>query len=280
MYRGCRENMRKKASQSVWGASPAGWTFAEGAEPGTKEFFERVLSKRSSYEQPWLFELVPFSSSRNQKVLELGCGAGYDAYEFCRNGADYTGIDITSENPERTRKHLGFYGYAPRVIRGDAEELSFKGSCFDTVFSNGVLHHTPDIGKSFREAHRVLKMGGEFWLVVYHKNSVFYWITLFLASYILLGEFLKMTLRERLSRIECSTSSEHPIVNVYTRRVLEKHLKSSGFHVEAIWSRKLVKEDFPFAHLLRHMWRLIPQRGLDLIAKQFGWYLIAKSVKA
>ncbi|MGB7342172.1 MAG: class I SAM-dependent methyltransferase [Phototrophicaceae bacterium] len=167
----------KQQSQAVWDASPAGTTFARGAKPGTKEFFERVLKKRSEYEQPWLFEIISFAEMRDKKVLELGCGAGYDAYEFCRQSANYTGIDIATENPKRTQQHLAYYNYEPKVIRGDVENLMFPDETFDVVFSNGVLHHTPHMEKSFQEAYRVLKPGGEFNVILYHRNSIFYWLT-------------------------------------------------------------------------------------------------------
>jgi len=271
--------MSKNAAKLVWGASPAGSTFGGGAEPGTKEFFENVLSKRSTYEQPWLFELVPFPSFRDKKVLELGFGAGYDAYEFCRNGADYTGIDITPENVERTQKHLGFYGYTPHVMEGDAENLQFADESFDALFSNGVLHHTPDIEKSFQSAHRVLKHGGEFWVIVYHRDSVFYWISLLLVNHILKLGFLKRSFKERLSMVEYTTSNILPIVNVYSRREMQNLLKKAGFTVESVCVRKLVKEDIPSIPLIGRVWRFIPQQWLDLVGKVFGWYIIVKAKK-
>ena len=88
----------KRAAQAVWGASPAGTTHGGGTEPGTREFFERVLELRNSYEIPWLGELVPFAAYRGRAVLEVGCGAGFDAYSFATAGADYTGVDITPQN--------------------------------------------------------------------------------------------------------------------------------------------------------------------------------------
>lgn len=267
----------KEKAKSTWGASPAGTAYADGAQPGTKEFFENVLAKRSTYEMPWLFELVPFSSFGGMKVLEVGCGAGYDAYEFCRQGADYMGIDITPENIDRTKKHLAFYGYSPQVIEGDAESLPFENDSFKSVFSNGVLHHTPDMQKSFSEAYRVLEPGGEFWVTIYHKHSVFYLGTLVLVDHILRLGFRKRSLKERLSMIEYTASGEMPLVNVYTRRQLKRMLKNSGFVVESIWVRKLVKEDFPFkAHKLIES---IPRSWLNLIGKAFGWYVIAKARK-
>jgi ubiquinone/menaquinone biosynthesis C-methylase UbiE len=275
-----QQNDFKQKAIHVWGSSPAGATHAPGLEPGTKEFFDAVIKKRSDYELTWLNELIPFQAMRGKNVLELGCGAGYDAYEFCRHGAEYTGIDIAPENPVRTKKHLGFYGYSPKAMQGDAENLSFKDQSFDIVFSNGVLHHTPDIEKSFREVYRVLKNEGVFWVIVYHKNSIFYLITLLLADHILKFGFLRRSFKERLSMVESTTSDGvKPLVNVYSRSYLKKFLKEAGFKVESIWVRKLVKEDLPVARILGNVWRLIPQRVLDQIGKFWGWYVIAKAVK-
>ena len=270
--------MSKTSSKAVW-VHPAGTTFGGGAEPGTKEFFENVLSKRSSYELPWLNELIPFSSFRDKKVLELGCGAGYDAYEFCRNGVIYTGIDITPENIDRTKKHLGYYGYAPNVLEGDAENLQFGDGTFDVVFSNGVLHHTPDIEKSFREVYRVLQRGGSFWVILYHKNSVFYWISLFLFDHICKLGFLKRRFKERLSMIEYTTSKELPLVNAYSRRELRNLLLNVGFSIRNVWVRRLIKEELPPLPFIGRLWRYIPQRWLDAIGKHYGWYVIAEAVK-
>lgn len=215
----------------------------------------------------------------------MGCGAGYDAYEFCRNGADYTGIDIAPENIERTKKHLSFYGYSPIILEGDAENLEFEDESFDMVFSNGVLHHIPDINKSFREIYRVLRKGGEFWVIVYHKNSIYYWLKLFVFDHILNFGFLKRSFRERLSMVEYTTSDELPIVNVYSRNELEKLLSNNGFNVENLWVRKLVKEDLPMLalpYIIKIQWKIwqnVPQRWLDFIGRRFGWYIIASAKK-
>jgi ubiquinone/menaquinone biosynthesis C-methylase UbiE len=271
--------VNKEFSKNVWGATPAGTTFGGGAEPGTKVVFENVLNKRFSYEMPWLVELILFPSFSGKRVLELGCGAGYDAYQFCRNGADYTGIDIAPENPERVKKYLSFYGYAPKLTEGDAENLPFEDESFEVVFSNGVLHHTPDIEKSLDEAHPVLGHHGEFYVIVYHKNSIFYWIALLLYDHLLRLGFIKRGFKERLSMIEYTTSNELPLVNVYTRRGLKRMLRKSGFAVESIWVRKLVKEDLPAIPFMGRLWRYIPQPWLDFVGRYLGWYVIAKAIK-
>jgi ubiquinone/menaquinone biosynthesis C-methylase UbiE len=273
------QNDFKQKAIHVWGASPAGTTHAPGLEPGTKEFFETVRQKRSAYELPWISELIPFAEMNGRKVLEVGCGAGYDAYEFCRCGAKYTGIDIAAENPVRTQKHLEFYGYTPQVIQGDAENLPFADRSFDVVFSNGVLHHTQDIEKSFREVYRVLNDEGRFWVIVYHRDSIFYWVSLFLVHHILLFGFLRKSFKRRLAMIEYTTSGETPLVNVYSRNQLRKRLEQCGFQVEARWVRKLVREDLPSFGPLRVLWKCIPQAFLNYVGKAFGWYLIVKAKK-
>lgn len=238
-----------------------------------------MLKKRSTYELPWLFELVDFAAYKNKRVLELGCGAGYDAYEFCRNGVEYTGIDLVPGNIARTKKHLSFYGLKSVVLEGDAENLVFGDENFDLVFSNGVLHHTPDIKKSLKEAYRVLKSGGGLVMIIYHKNSIFYWISLFFFDHIFRLGFLKRTFKQRLSMIEHTTSKANPLVTAFSRSELKKIIKSVGFHVKKIKVRKLVKEDLPGIPLVSRSWDKIPQPALDHIGKIFGWYIIAKATK-
>ncbi len=75
----------------------------------------------------------------------------------------------------RERKSISrFFGYEPDVHQGDAENLPFADASFDIVYSNGVLHHVPDMARAFREAKRVLKPDGQFIVILYNKYSVFY----------------------------------------------------------------------------------------------------------
>jgi ubiquinone/menaquinone biosynthesis C-methylase UbiE len=268
----------KEAARQVWGASPAGWVYGEGAAIGTKEYFENVIRKRSDYELPWLVEVFPFDKTRGRRVLEVGCGAGYDAYEFCRNGASYTGIDITPQNIERTKKHLGLVGFEADIRLGDAEHLDFPDESFDLAFSNGVLHHIPDIRKGFNEIYRILKPEGEFWLTLYNKNSVFYRLSVCLWGHILKGGFLKLSLKERRSLIEYTASDARPIVNVYSKGEVQALVQQARFSIEFLGCRKLVHEDFPgtIARLIRP----VPQELLDRLGRVLGWYVVVRARKS
>ncbi len=270
----------KQESARGWSTTPAGWTHAREFAPGTKEFFETVLEKRSTQEMPWLFKVIPFEQTRDKKVLELGHGAGYDAYAFCKNGADYTGIDIAPSNPPRLRAHLGFFNFKPKVALGDAENLMFSDDSFDVVFSNGVLHHTPDMGKAFCEAYRVLKPGGQFWVIVYHRDSIFHWWTWVFIRYIVLGYFRRQSYRDALSDIESVQGSAKPLVNLYTRGQVRTMLHEAGFAVEDIKVRKLEKQDIGMpGFALRWIQQHVPQSGFDKLGEYFGWYVIGKARK-
>ena len=115
-------NHIKNNTKNVWGASPAGTTSSK-AKPKTKDFFDEAFKYRSEYEQPWLYDVIPFKSFKDKRVLEIGCGVGFDAYNIIREGATYTGIDITPENIERTKIHLGYFGLEGEILEADAENL-------------------------------------------------------------------------------------------------------------------------------------------------------------
>lgn len=271
---------RGSAAREVWGATPAGSTFGGGAEPGTRTFFENALRRRSSYEMPWLFDLVPFEAFRHKRVLELGCGAGFDAYELCRNGADYTGIDIAPENIERTRQHLAPFGLAADLQVADVGDLPFPDDTFDIVFSNGVLHHVADIEQAFGEAFRVLRPGGRLWITVYHRRSAFYWLTIYLEHWLLRGDRHRYaSFQDRLAMIEYTTSEARPLVNTYTRAEVRTLLESGGFDPGKVVVRKLVPEDLPDLPVLRWIWPRVSQHVLDVFARGFGWYVVARARK-
>ncbi len=266
-------------ARRTWGSSPTGWTAAGEHEPGTPEFFEKAMRNRLEHEQPWLASVVPFHAMRGKRVLEIGFGPGFDAYTLLTAGAEYTGVDLTPENLERTRKHLAQHGLAPDVHLGDAERLPFGDASFDVAYSNGVLHHVPNIERAFAEAHRVLRPGGDFHVLLYHRNSLFYRVTLAIWYQLIHGGWRHETLRERLSRIEANPAGERPIVNVYSRRELRGLLKRTGFEVQSIRVRKLTWEELPSIWFVHRFFRHIPRAPLDALGRLVGWYVIGHGVK-
>ena len=119
----------------------------------------------------------PFHLYKDKEVLEIGCGAGFDAIQFIKAGADYTGIDLT-ENAIITAQdlilpHLTVYDNA-KLMQMNAEHLSFSSNSFDLVYSFGTIHHTLKPYKVVKEIYRVLKPNSEFYVMLYSKPSIRY----------------------------------------------------------------------------------------------------------
>lgn len=260
----------KDRARRTWGSTPTGAANFEGLKPGSREFFERSLVFRSRIEQPWLPELIPFHTMGCLNVLEIGFGPGFDALTFMSHNAIYSGIDITPENVERTKRHLGYFGFTPDVREADAESLPFADRSFDVVYSNGVLHHTPSIEKAFSEIARVLRPGGEFYVILYHRNSIFARVSSVLDAAIRL-----IPIRDRFRNLEHNEACESPLVNLYSRKEVADMLVRAGFGVKRIDVRKLLPEDMPlFTPPLSLIYRSIPQSVYNFIGKMFGWYVI------
>lgn len=270
----------KSKTKQVWGTNPAGWTHAKDKQTGTKDFFDQVLKKRFSYECNWLPEVIHFEKYKDKKVLEIGCGAGYDAYMFCKAGAQYTGIDLVSQNIELTKQHLFYYGYqsAAAICQMDAEHMIFDKK-FDLIYSFGVLHHISDIDIVLKKSYEFLNDQGKVIFIVYNRNSLVYWVHNVFLKWIMRGRFLKESLDSVLEEVEDVGSSQKPLVRVYAKKNFSQKIKQAGFKVIEVKIRKLVYEDLPGFRFLFWFYRIIPQCFLYQCSKFCGWYLCVEAIK-
>lgn len=122
--------------------------------------------------EPFIEQFAAFESTRGLKVLEIGVGLGADHQRFAEAGADLYGIDLTPRAVEFVRQRLAVMGLSSHLQVGDAENLEFPDDTFDLVYSWGVIHHSPDTARAAREILRVLKPGGTFRVMVYHRRSL------------------------------------------------------------------------------------------------------------
>lgn len=138
---------------------------------GIWDSFERKLSWRLGRE-PWVLDLTNEAAG---KTLEVGCGTGEDSSLLARNPnvTSLTSIDLTERHITEAKRNFKQSGLKGNFIRMDAENLKFKDSTFDTVYSYGVLHHTPDTQGAIDEIYRVLKPNGKFILMLYHKQGLY-----------------------------------------------------------------------------------------------------------
>ena len=97
------------------------------------------------------------------RVLDLGCGAGDDAFDLAGRvspGGDVIGVDVSATLiNEATRRAVG-RDLAVTFEVGDAQSLRFSDGTFYAVRTERMLMHVPDPKQAFSEMARVLRPGG------------------------------------------------------------------------------------------------------------------------
>lgn len=104
-----------------------------------------------------------------KRVLDAGCGHGRYVEEFARLGAEAVGLDAADYVLGRLRALPGAGRAA--FVQGDVARPPFREAAFDLVFSDGVLHHTPDARGAFRALAALVKPGGYFYVWLYPKEG-------------------------------------------------------------------------------------------------------------
>lgn len=177
---------------SFWNTEACGTHFVREFTD-ERDFCEKFREYR--YRTEWHIPLlVPFGAAKGKSVLEIGTGNGADGVMFAKNGAAYTGVDITETALEATRRHFEVMGLRGTFQKENAEELSFPDDHFDMVYSHGVLHHTPKPQSAINEVHRVLKPGGQAIIMLYHKQSFNYHVRImgYMRARVLLKALLRV----------------------------------------------------------------------------------------
>ena len=109
----------------------------------------------------------PFSLrhlKRGEKVVDVGSGAGFDAFVAAGQVGEkgrVIGIDMTPEMVAKSRASAGALGLKQVEFReGLAEALPVEDGWADVVISNGAINLCADKRTVLAEIHRVLRPGG------------------------------------------------------------------------------------------------------------------------
>lgn len=156
----------------------------------TSDAFGFKWKKRETYDSrafkdfaaKWYLEKYGFASldewasgfSKRRGVLDIGCGSGFSSSLWLESrewngGAPWVGVDI-SEAVDVARERLKAIPNT-HFVQADALKLPFRDDSFDTIFSEGVFHHTPSTCSALFEAARVLEPGGVIYFYVYRRKA-------------------------------------------------------------------------------------------------------------
>lgn len=99
-----------------------------------------------------------------EAVLDLGSGAGFDAFLAARRVGEsgfVIGTDMTPEMIEKAKANAEELNIKNVAFRfGKIESLPVEDASVDVVISNCVINLSPNKKAVFSEIHRVLKPGG------------------------------------------------------------------------------------------------------------------------
>jgi glycosyltransferase involved in cell wall biosynthesis/ubiquinone/menaquinone biosynthesis C-methylase UbiE len=260
----------KDEVQRQWDNDPAGSHYVKKASPHTLEWFLEAEAYRYGEYAPWMHETMEFERHSGERVLEIGGGMGTDLAQFARHGALVTDLDLSSGHLELAKENFRLRGLSGEFVLHDAETLVFDDNMFDLVYSNGVLHHTPNTREVVREIFRVLKPGGRAIVMMYAENSLHYWRNLVWAIGLKDHELDRCSMGEIMSgAVERSdNASARPLVKVYTKRRLRRLF--DGFVEMGIVQRQMVPDEVP---------RLLARVPVGTLGTIMGWNLIIKARK-
>lgn len=283
-----------KNIEQFWDQNPVGNNFVE--YHSDKKFYDDYDEFRYRTEGHILSELDQIDF-KNKKVLEIGLGQGADSMQIIKRGAIYYGIDLTDESIKRLKERFRLFEQPyQEVIKANAQTIPYEDCFFDIVYSHGVIHHSPDIEKIVSEIHRVLKPGGQAIIMLYHKNSFNYYVSIALLRrsgllLMLVFPFLtklisKMT-GEGVERIKKHRKNfeERGWRYFKMKEFLHKSTDGPDNIYSGVWNRKSASELFKNfknltfkVHFLneRHLLglqKVLPKSLKEKLAEKYGWHL-------
>ena len=144
--------------------------FAQAYRTGTDHWTQIPYNRRAH-------ELALYLP-KGSLILDLGTGRGKLLFEMADMGFRAIGLENNPDVIKRGNNQIQDKGLDKeiRFLEGTALDVPLVDESFDAVVDVGLLHHIKpeDYAAYVAEAHRVLKPGGFFFLVVLSKDTPHY----------------------------------------------------------------------------------------------------------
>lgn len=252
---------------------------------GSPEFFARADRQLLDWNRPLhradepFGKIFPYAAYKGRPVLEIGCGMGCMAMLWAQRGARVTAADLNPTSIEQTRRRFELFGLNGTIQQEDANNLSFPDASFDYAYSWGVLHHSPNLERSLAELFRVLRPGGGFGVMLYHRHSLLYWYHILYTEGLLHGEarFLdRVQLASRYADGHRQEGNPHtwPVTRREAHRLFAPHTSSLGMRLLG------TELDSFFKFMLPGLSLLVPTVVKKAWARRWGWSLWIHGRKA
>jgi len=232
----------------------------------SKDYFNEIEKKRYFVEGHIPY-FANFKKYKNKNVLEIGCGIGTDGVQFLKNGANYTGVELSKNSLDIFKKRiqiLGLSNLKSNLILSNCENLKNVPKLnYNLIYSFGVIHHTPNMKKAFEEIYKLSNKKTEIKIMLYAKNSY--------KNFML-----------DLTNYRYEAQKNCPIVHKLDRNDVEKLIKNKFKIIE-------ISQDFIFPYQIKpyknNIYKKIkhfdfmPSKIFNRLSKEIGENLLLKLKK-
>ena len=103
-----------------------------------------------------------FPFAQGDQIVNLGCGLGPQAVVYKGTFARMVGVDLNDERLRDSKVLLGEHNVTNyETICAPVENTGLPDASFDKALAIDIIEHAQDPAAFLREAHRLLKPGGE-----------------------------------------------------------------------------------------------------------------------
>jgi len=123
-----------------------------------------LLRAENRLRNPWIMSHL----KAKQKIVDLGCGAGFLTNALAKEGHFVTGVDLSKGSLEIAQKYDSTKSVT--YLEADATSSTLPSHSFDVVCAMDLLEHVTEPQKVVQEAARLLKNGGLFFFHTFNRT--------------------------------------------------------------------------------------------------------------
>jgi len=171
--------------------------------------------------------LVPRRNFKGKYILDVGCWWGWFIRYARESEALVYGFDYVIRRINDAVEHLG---NKKGLCIADAQEVPYRASDFDVVFSSHVLEHIEKEDKMLKEIYRVLKKNGNLIVIVPYDYS-FGILPFRPFRYLLKNSENILKKYNRYDWLKSITYGDISHYREYTKKTLVRLLERNGFEI-------------------------------------------------
>lgn len=118
--------------------------------------------------------LEDFKSFYGKKMLDMGCGSGFNLVSFLMMGWQSYGCEISKDIVVHGKDNVKRFGFDVEIVVGENKNIPFGSNFFDLLLAANVIHYVDSdegMRDNIKEYSRILKKKGRILLLTTHPEN-------------------------------------------------------------------------------------------------------------